>query len=127
MLLRRQPKWNFLKFKPGLVGGHCIGVDPYYLVHKSESLGYTPQVILSGRRVNDNMGMFIANKLIKTMIKRGMKLKGSKVLLLGITFKENCPDIRNTKVIDIYRELKEFGLEVEFMILTPVFKKPKKS
>ena len=106
-------KWNFLKFKPGLVGGHCIGVDPYYLVHKSESLGYTPQVILSGRRVNDNMGMFIANKLIKTMIKRGMKLKGSKVLLLGITFKENCPDIRNTKVIDIYRELKEFGLEVD--------------
>ena len=106
-------KWNFLKFKPGLVGGHCIGVDPYYLVHKAESLGYTPQVILSGRRVNDNMGMFIANKLIKTMIKRGMKLKNSKVLLLGITFKENCPDIRNTKVIDIYRELKEFGLEVD--------------
>ena len=106
-------KWNFLKFKPGLVGGHCIGVDPYYLVHKSESLGYTPQVILSGRRVNDNMGMFIANKLIMKMINRGMKLKGSKVLLLGITFKENCPDIRNTKVIDIYRELKEFGLEVD--------------
>lgn len=106
-------KWNFLNFKPGLVGGHCIGVDPYYLVHKAKSLGYTPQVILSGRRVNDNMGMFIANKLTKLMIQRGMKLKGSKVLLLGITFKENCPDIRNTKVIDIYKELIEFGLHVD--------------
>ena len=106
-------KWNFLKFKPGLVGGHCIGVDPYYLVHKAESLGYTPQVILSGRRVNDNMGAFISNKLIKLMIQRGLKLKGSKVLLLGITFKENCPDIRNTKVVDIYNELIEFGLDVD--------------
>jgi len=106
-------KWNFLKFKPGLVGGHCIGVDPYYLVHKAESLGYTPQVILSGRRVNDNMGTFISNKLIKLMIQRGLKLKGSKVLLLGITFKENCPDIRNTKVVDIYNELIEFGLDVD--------------
>lgn len=106
-------KWNFLKFKPGLVGGHCIGVDPYYLVHKAESLGYTPQVILSGRRVNDNMGIFISNKLIKLMIQRGLKLKGSKVLLLGITFKENCPDIRNTKVVDIYNELIEFGLDVD--------------
>lgn len=106
-------KWNFLKFKPGLVGGHCIGVDPYYLVHKAESLGYTPQVILSGRRVNDNMGIFISNKLIKLMIQRGLKLKGSKVLLLGITFKENCPDIRNTKVVDIYNELIEFGLDID--------------
>lgn len=106
-------KWNFLKFKPGLVGGHCIGVDPYYLVHKAESLGYTPQVILSGRRVNDNIGKFISNKLIKLMIQRGLKLKGSKVLLLGITFKENCPDIRNTRVVDIYNELLEFGLDVD--------------
>lgn len=106
-------KWNFLKFKPGLVGGHCIGVDPYYLVHKAESLNYHPQVILSGRRVNDYMGSFIANKLVKAMIQQGMKLKGSKVLLLGITFKENCPDIRNSKVIDIYKELIDFGLKVD--------------
>ncbi len=106
-------KWNFLNFKPGLVGGHCIGVDPYYLAHKAESVGYTPEVILSGRRVNDNMGIFIANKLVKAMIDRGMKLKGSKVLLLGITFKENCPDIRNTKVIDIYKELVDFGIDVD--------------
>lgn len=106
-------KWNFIKFKPGLVGGHCIGVDPYYLVHKAESKGYTPEVIKSGRRVNDDMGVFIANKLIKSMIDRDIKLKGSRVLILGITFKENCPDIRNSKVIDIYNELIEFGLEVD--------------
>ena len=106
-------KWNFLKFKPGLVGGHCIGVDPYYLLHKSESLGYYPQVILSGRRVNDNMGIFVANKLIKLLIKKGHKIEGSKVLILGVTFKENCPDIRNSRVIDVYQELKEFGVEVE--------------
>ena len=106
-------KWNFLKFKPGLVGGHCIGVDPYYLLHKSESLGYHPQVILSGRRVNDNMGIFVANKLIKLLIKKGHKIEGSKVLILGVTFKENCPDIRNSRVIDVYRELKEFGVDVD--------------
>ncbi len=106
-------KWNFLKFKPGLVGGHCIGVDPYYLLHKSESLGYYPQVILSGRRVNDNMGIFVANKLIKLLIKKGHKIEGSKVLILGITFKENCPDIRNSRVIDVYQELKEFGVEID--------------
>lgn len=106
-------KWNFLKFKPGLVGGHCIGVDPYYLLHKSESLGYYPQVILSGRRVNDNMGIFVANKLIKLLIKKGHKIEGSKVLILGITFKENCPDIRNSRVIDVYNELKEFGVQVD--------------
>ena len=106
-------KWNFLKFKPGLVGGHCIGVDPYYLLHKSESLGYYPQVILSGRRINDNMGIFVANKLIKLLIKKGHKIEGSKVLILGITFKENCPDIRNSRVIDVYHELKEFGVNVE--------------
>ncbi|WP_205943851.1 nucleotide sugar dehydrogenase [Pedobacter aquae] len=106
-------KWNFLKFKPGLVGGHCIGVDPYYLAHKAEALGYHPQVILSGRRVNDNMGMFVANKLIKLLISKGNTIKGAKALLLGFTFKENCPDIRNTRVIDIYKELKQFGLEVD--------------
>lgn len=106
-------KWNFLKYKPGLVGGHCIGVDPYYLAHKAESLGYHPEVILSGRRVNDNMGMFVANKVVKLLIKKGYKIAGSKALILGITFKENCPDIRNTKVIDIYHELKQFGMDVD--------------
>ena len=106
-------KWNFLKYKPGLVGGHCIGVDPYYLAHKAESLGYHPQVILSGRRVNDNMGMFVANKVIKLMIEKGIIIKGAKSLILGFTFKENCPDIRNTRVIDIYRELSQFGLHVD--------------
>lgn len=106
-------KWNFLKFKPGLVGGHCIGVDPYYLLHKSESLGYYPQVILSGRRVNDNMGIFVANKLVKLLIKKGHKVEGSKVLILGVTFKENCPDIRNSRVVDVYNELREFGVDVD--------------
>jgi UDP-N-acetyl-D-galactosamine dehydrogenase len=106
-------KWNFLKYKPGLVGGHCIGVDPYYLAHKAESLGYHPQVILSGRRVNDNMGMFIANQVIKLMIGKGQVVKGAKVLILGVTFKENCPDIRNTRVVDIYNELHQFGLNVD--------------
>lgn len=106
-------KWNFLKYKPGLVGGHCIGVDPYYLAHKAESLGYHPQVILSGRRVNDNMGMFVANKVIKLMIRKGHTIQGANALILGITFKENCPDIRNSRVIDIYRELRQFGLDVD--------------
>jgi UDP-N-acetyl-D-galactosamine dehydrogenase len=106
-------KWNFLKYQPGLVGGHCIGVDPYYLAHKAESLGYYPQVILSGRRVNDNMGMFVASKVIKLMIKNGQKINGAKVLILGVTFKENCSDIRNSRVIDIYLELKQFGLDVD--------------
>jgi UDP-N-acetyl-D-galactosamine dehydrogenase len=106
-------KWNFLKYKPGLVGGHCIGVDPYYLAHKAESLGYYPQVILSGRRVNDNMSLFVANKLLKLMIRNNHIITMSKVLILGITFKENCPDIRNSKVIDIYNELKQFNLEVD--------------
>ena len=106
-------KWNFLKYKPGLVGGHCIGVDPYYLAHKAESLGYHPEVILSGRRVNDNMGMFVANKVVKLLIEKEQKIAGAKALILGITFKENCPDIRNTRVIDIYTELKQFGLEVD--------------
>jgi UDP-N-acetyl-D-galactosamine dehydrogenase len=106
-------KWNFLKYKPGLVGGHCIGVDPYYLAHKAESLGYQPQVILSGRRVNDNMGVFVANKVVKLMIKKGHNIAGSRVLVLGITFKENCLDIRNSQVIDIYNEFVQFGLSVD--------------
>jgi len=106
-------KWNFLKFKPGLVGGHCIGVDPYYMIHKAESLGYFPAVIGAGRRINDNMGIFVANKVIKLMIQKGIQIKGAKALILGITFKENCPDIRNSKVIDIYNELYQFGLLVD--------------
>tara|TARA_R110001592_G_scaffold316102_3_gene592322 strand:+ start:8228 stop:9511 length:1284 start_codon:yes stop_codon:yes gene_type:complete len=106
-------KWNFLPYKPGLVGGHCIGVDPYYLAHKAEALGYHPQVILSGRRVNDDMGMFVANKVVKLMIQKGQVIKDAKVLVLGITFKENCPDIRNTRVIDIVSELNGFGCNVD--------------
>ncbi len=106
-------KWNFLKYRPGLVGGHCIGVDPYYLAHKAESLGYHPQVILSGRRVNDMMGMFVANKVVKLMIKKEHKVNSSKALILGVTFKEDCPDIRNSKVIDIYNELIQYGIDVE--------------
>ncbi|GAA4205029.1 nucleotide sugar dehydrogenase [Pedobacter jeongneungensis] len=106
-------KWNFLNYKPGLVGGHCIGVDPYYLAHKSEALGYKPEVILSGRRVNDNMGMFVANKVIKMLVARDKVINGAKALILGFAFKENCPDTRNTKVIDIYKELKSFGMEVD--------------
>jgi UDP-N-acetyl-D-galactosamine dehydrogenase len=106
-------KWNFLKYKPGLVGGHCIGVDPYYLAHKASSLGYHAEVILSGRRVNDNMGTFVANKVVKLLIKKKHTIDGSKALILGITFKENCPDIRNSRVIDIYNELIQFGLKVD--------------
>ena len=106
-------KWNFLKFKPGLVGGHCIGVDPYYLAHKAESYGYYPQVILSGRRVNDQMGMFVANKSIKLMVQKGIVVKDSHALILGASFKENCPDFRNSKVLDIYKELNEFGVLVD--------------
>ncbi len=106
-------KWNFLKYKPGLVGGHCISVDPYYLAYKAENLGYHPEVILSGRRVNDNMSTFVANKMIKMLIKAGKQIMGSKILILGVTFKENCPDIRNSKVADVYHELKEFGLQVD--------------
>ncbi len=106
-------KWNFLPFKPGLVGGHCIGVDPYYLTHKAQSLGYHPEVILAGRKINDNMGVFVANKVIKLMSQNGNIIKGSKALILGITFKENCPDIRNSKVIDVIRELESFGVDVD--------------
>ncbi|MDL2224148.1 nucleotide sugar dehydrogenase [Bacteroidales bacterium OttesenSCG-928-M06] len=106
-------KWNFLKYSPGLVGGHCISVDPYYLASKAESLGYIPQVILSGRHVNNSIAPFIANKVMKLMIKKDHKIKGANVLILGVTFKENCPDIRNTKVIDIYKELLEFDVNAE--------------
>jgi len=105
-------KWNFLPFRPGLVGGHCIGVDPYYLTHKAQEVGYNPEIILAGRRLNDNMGIYVANQVVKLMIKKGQKIEGAKVLVLGITFKENCPDIRNSRVIDVIRELQEFGTEV---------------
>ena len=106
-------KWNFLPFRPGLVGGHCIGVDPYYLTHKAQCIGYNPEIILAGRRLNDNMGVYVANQIIKLMIKKGHKIDGAKVLILGITFKENCPDIRNSKVVDVVGELKEFGCKVD--------------
>jgi len=106
-------KFNFLKYKPGLVGGHCISVDPYYLAQKSTQLGYHPQVILSGRRVNDMIASFISNKVVKLMIAKGLPILNANVLILGLTFKENCPDFRNTKVIDIVQELLEFGLQVD--------------
>ena len=105
-------KWNFLPFRPGLVGGHCIGVDPYYLTHKAESLGYHPQVILAGRRINDGMGKYIAEQTVKQMIQAGHAVKGADVLVLGLTFKENCPDLRNSKVIDVIRELRSYGCRV---------------
>ena len=106
-------KWNFLPFRPGLVGGHCIGVDPYYLTHKAQQVGYNPEIILAGRRLNDNMGIYVANQVIKLMIRKGHKIEGSKILVLGITFKENCPDIRNSRVIDVIQELNEFGCNVD--------------
>lgn len=106
-------KWNFLKYRPGLVGGHCISVDPYYLAKKAEKIGYIPQVILSGRHVNNSIAVFIANKVMKLMINKGLKIKGSNALILGVTFKENCPDIRNTKVVEIYKELQDFGMKVD--------------
>lgn len=106
-------KWNFLRFTPGLVGGHCIGVDPYYLTYKAESVGYHPQVILAGRRINDGMGKFVATSLVKQMIWRNIPIQGSRVTILGMTFKENVPDIRNSRVIDIVNELREFGVEVQ--------------
>jgi len=106
-------KWNFLPFRPGLVGGHCIGVDPYYLTHKAEEIGYHPEVILSGRRINDNMGSYIAGRVVKLMIHKGCKVRGARVLVLGATFKENCPDIRNSRVVDVVRELEDFGCSVD--------------
>ena len=105
-------KWNFLPFKPGLVGGHCIGVDPYYLAQCAQRHGYNPEIILAGRRMNDGMGEYVANEVIKLMLKKGIQVLGSKVLIMGFTFKENCPDVRNTKVIDIYKALKEYNLDI---------------
>jgi len=105
-------KWNFLPFKPGLVGGHCIGVDPYYLTHKAQAIGYHPEIILAGRRVNDNMGPYAASELVKAMIKNGQAVSGAKVLVMGLTFKENCPDLRNTRVVDVIEELKDYNCEV---------------
>lgn len=106
-------KWNFLPFRPGLVGGHCIGVDPYYLTHKAMEIGHHPEVILAGRRVNDNMGIYITSQLIKAMLQRSLHVQGARVLLLGLTFKENCPDLRNTRVIDIVKELQSYGVQVD--------------
>ena len=103
-------KWNFLKFQPGLVGGHCIGVDPYYLTYKAEMLGYHSQIILAGRRINDYMGKYVAENCVKKLIAAGKNVKGARVAILGFTFKENCPDTRNTKIIDIVRELQEYGI-----------------
>jgi UDP-N-acetyl-D-galactosamine dehydrogenase len=113
VLAAASSKWNFLPFDPGLVGGHCIGVDPYYLTYKAATLGYTPQVILSGRSINDTMGIFIASQTIKELIKAGKSVKGSVVTILGFTFKENVPDIRNTRVIDIVRELQDYGIKIQ--------------
>jgi UDP-N-acetyl-D-galactosamine dehydrogenase len=106
-------KWNFLPFRPGLVGGHCIGVDPYYLTHKAQAVGYHPELILAGRRLNDAMGSVVASNLVKTMIQRSIPLGGARVLVMGLTFKENCPDLRNTKVIDIITELEQYGIKVD--------------
>ena len=115
MLEAAGTKWNFLKFKPGLVGGHCIGVDPYYLTHKAQALGYLPEVILAGRRINDGMGKYIASEVVKLMIRKGHKILGAHILQLGITFKENCPDIRNSHAVDVVRGLEEFGCKVDIL------------
>jgi UDP-N-acetyl-D-galactosamine dehydrogenase len=106
-------KWNFLPFRPGLVGGHCIGVDPYYLTHKAQSIGYQPEIILSGRRINDGMGKYVVSQLIKAMINKRIHVQGSRILIMGLAFKENCPDLRNTRIVDIIKELKEYGIKVE--------------
>lgn len=113
VLLAAGTKWNFLPFRPGLVGGHCIGVDPYYLTHKAQAIGYHPEVILAGRRINDSMGRYVVSELVKTMVKRRIHVAGAKVLIMGLTFKENCPDIRNTKVVDILAELQEYGVQAD--------------
>lgn len=106
-------KWNFLPFRPGLVGGHCIGVDPYYLTHKAQAIGHNPEIILAGRRLNDSMGEYVVTQLVKTMIKKRIQIEGAKVLVLGLSFKENCPDVRNTKVIDIIHELQKYNVEID--------------
>lgn len=113
VLRAAETKWNFLPFRPGLVGGHCIGVDPYYLTHKAEALGYHPHVILAGRRINDGMGAYVAGQMVKAMLKRRIHVDGARVLVLGLTFKENCPDLRNTRVIDVVRELQDYGVTVD--------------
>lgn len=113
VLLAAGTKWNFLPFRPGLVGGHCIGVDPYYLTHKAQSIGYHPEVILAGRRINDGMGRYVVSELVKAMLKKRIHVDGARVLIMGLTFKENCPDIRNTKVIDIINELQEYGVAAD--------------
>ncbi len=106
-------KWNFLPFRPGLVGGHCIGVDPYYLTHKAESIGYHPQIILAGRRLNDSMGAYVVTQLVKAMTKRRLPVQGARILIMGLTFKENCPDLRNTRVVDIVKELAEYDVQAD--------------
>ncbi|MDP5189480.1 Vi polysaccharide biosynthesis UDP-N-acetylglucosamine C-6 dehydrogenase TviB [Rheinheimera baltica] len=113
VLLAAGTKWNFLPFRPGLVGGHCIGVDPYYLTHKAQAIGYNPEVILAGRRINDSMGRYVVSELVKVMIKRKIQVSGARVLMMGLTFKENCPDIRNTKVVDMLAELNEYGVHAD--------------
>ena len=113
VLVAAGTKWNFLPFRPGLVGGHCIGIDPYYLTYKAEQLGYHPQMILAGRRINDNMSLYVSTQIVKLMLKKSIQPKGARVLMLGLTFKENCPDLRNTKVVDIVRELASYGTEVD--------------
>lgn len=105
-------KWNFLPFKPGLVGGHCIGVDPYYLAQKAQEMGYHPEIILAGRRLNDSMGEYVASQVVKLMIKKGITINGANLLMLGITFKENCPDVRNTKIVDVIAALADYGITV---------------
>ncbi|HXT08860.1 MAG TPA: UDP binding domain-containing protein, partial [Roseiarcus sp.] len=106
-------KWNFLPFRPGLVGGHCTGVDPWYLAHKAQSVGYYPEIILAGRRLNDSMGPYVASQVIKAMVKKRIQVVGGRVLVLGLAFKENCPDLRNTRIVDFVRELKDFGVNVD--------------
>lgn len=106
-------KWNFLPFRPGLVGGHCIGVDPYYLTHKAQAIGYHPEIILAGRRLNDSMGRYVASQLVKAMLKRRLQVEGARVLVMGLTFKENCPDLRNTRIVDVIAELSEYGIAVD--------------
>jgi len=113
VLLAAGSKWNFLPFRPGLVGGHCIGVDPYYLTHKAQAVGYHPEMILAGRRINDNMGIYVAQQVAQLMIQRKIQVKDSRVLLMGLTFKENCPDVRNTKIVDVVNELKKYGAKVD--------------
>ena len=113
VLIAAGTKWNFLPFRPGLVGGHCIGVDPYYLTYKAQQLGYHPQMILAGRRINDNMSLYVASQVVKRMLTKEIQPSGARVLILGLTFKENCPDLRNTKVVDIVGELASYGMDID--------------